>query len=143
LITPSTEVISMRIRRHPTSPFPALLLEPNLANAAQLASRLQAAGFEIRIEGSAESALQAQRQSFFFALIVSADLADKDCLVALDALRRRSPRSWMIVATFNCDDHARNVIHQHGGDTCISLPIDPDDLIARLDAFQLRARPSF
>ena len=133
----------MRIERHRTSPFPALLLEPNQANAVQLASRLQAAGFEIRIEGRADSALQAQRQSFFFALIVIADLTDKDCLVTLDALRRRSPRSWMIVATSNCDDHACNVIHRHGGDACISLPIDLDDLIARLDAFQLRARPSF
>jgi DNA-binding response OmpR family regulator len=132
----------MRIVPHRTSPFPALLLEPNLANAAQLASRLQAAGFEIRIEGRAESALQAQRQSFFFALIVISDLIDKDCLVTLDALRRRSPRSWMIVATSNCDQ-ALNLIHRHGGDTCISLPIDLDDLIARLDAFQLRARPSF
>jgi len=39
-----------------------------------------------------------------------ADLADKDCLVTLDA--------------------------------GISSPIDVDDLIARLDALQLRARPS-
>lgn len=49
----------MRIECHRTSPFPALLLEPKLANAAQLASRLQATGFEIRIEGRADSALQA------------------------------------------------------------------------------------
>ena len=143
LSTPSTEVISMRIERQRTSPFPALLLEPNLANAAQLASRLQAAGFEIRIEGRVDSALQAQRRSFFFALIVIADLADQDCLVTLDTLRRRSPRSWMIVATSKCDDSACNVIHRYGGDACISLPIDLDDLIARLDAFALRARPSF
>ena len=133
----------MRIEHQRASPFPALLLEPNLANAAQIGSRLQAAGFEIRIEGRADSALEAQRQSFFFALIVIADLTDRDCLVTLDALRRRSPRSWMIVAASNCDAQACNVIHRHGGDACISLPIDPNDLIARLDAFQLRARPSF
>jgi DNA-binding response OmpR family regulator len=133
----------MRIARHRTSPFPALLLEPDLANAAQLASRLQAAGFEIRIEARADSALQAQRQSFFFALIVIGDLADKDFLVMLDALRRESPRSWMLVATPNCDIQACNLIHRHGGDACISLPIDLDDLVARLDAFQSRARPSF
>lgn len=98
----------MRIEPHRTSPFPALLLEPNEASAVELASRLQAAGFEIRIEGLAGSALQA-----------------------------------MIVATPNCDDHACNVIRRHGGDACISLPIDLNDLVARLDAFQLRARPSF
>jgi DNA-binding response OmpR family regulator len=83
------------------------------------------------------------RTSPFFALIVIADLADQDCLVTLDALRRRSPRSWVIVATPNCDDHACNVIHRHGGDACISLPVDLDDLVARLDSFQSRARPSF
>ena len=108
----------MRIAPHRTSPFPALLLEPNEANAAELASRLQAAGFEIRIEGVAGSALQA-------------DLADQDCFVTLNALRQRSPRSWMIVATPNCDDHACNVIRRHGGDACLSLPVDLDDLIAR------------
>lgn len=114
-------MISMRTERHRTSPFPALLLEPNLANAAQLASRLQAAGFEIRIEGRADSALQAQRQSFFFALIVVADLGDKDCLATLDSLRRRSPRSWMIVATSDCDADACNAIDRHGGDACVQL----------------------
>jgi DNA-binding response OmpR family regulator len=134
---------SMRIDRQRTSPFPVLLLEPDLANAAQLASGLQAAGFETRIEGRADSALQAQRQSFYSVLVVIADLSDKDCVATLDALRRRSPRSWMIVATSKCDAHACNLIHRHGGDACISSPIDLDDLVARLDAFQLRARPSF
>lgn len=133
----------MRIVPHRNSPFPVLLLEPNAANAAQLASRLQAAGFEIRIEERADSARQAQRQSFFSVLIMIADLMDQDCLATLDTLRRGSPRSWMIVATSNCDAHACNVIHRHGGDACIALPIDLDDLIARLDAFQVRARPSF
>jgi DNA-binding response OmpR family regulator len=133
----------MRIDPQRASPFPVLLLEPDATNAIQLASRLQAAGFEIRVEGRADSALQAQRQSFFSALIVIADLSDPDCLVTLDALRRRSPRSWMIVAASNCDAHACNVIHRHGGDACVSLPIDLDNLIARLNAFQLRARPSF
>jgi hypothetical protein len=89
----------MRIAPHRTSPFRALLLEPNEANAVELASR--------------------------------------------HILRRRSPRSWMIVATCNCDADACDVIHRHGGDACLSLPIDLDDLIARLNAFQLRARPSF
>lgn len=133
----------MQVEPHRASPFPALLLEPNQANAVKLASSLQAAGFEIHSEGFAASALQAQQRLFFFALIVIADLADQECLLTLGALRRRSPRSWMIVATPDCDAHACTVIHRHGGDACISLPIDIDDLTARLNAFQLRARPSF
>jgi DNA-binding response OmpR family regulator len=132
----------MRIDPRRASPFPVLLLEPDPSHAVLLAARLQAAGFEIRVEGRADSALQAQRQSFFSVLIVIADLGDPDCLVTLDALRRQSPRSWMIVAASDCDAHACNVIHRHGGDACVSVPIELDDLIARLNAFQLRARPS-
>ena len=88
----------MRIRPNPTAPFPALLLEPNSGNAVRLARGLEAAGFQIRVEDSVHAALQAQRQSFFFALIVVADLTDENCLAALDKLRRQAPRSWMIVA---------------------------------------------
>jgi DNA-binding response OmpR family regulator len=133
----------VRNRSQPTAPFPALLLEPNSQNAVQVARALEAAGFQIRAAASAEAALLAQRESYFFAVIVVADLGDKDCLAALDALRQKSPRSWMIVAATDCDAHACDVIRRHGGDACIALPISLDDLVNRLDAFQLRARPSF
>jgi BarA-like signal transduction histidine kinase len=52
-------------------------------------------------------------------------------------------RSWMIVAAPCCDVHACKLIHRCGGDACISLPISPEDLIDRLDAFRIRARPTF
>jgi len=126
-----------------TAPFPALLLEPNRANALKLASGLEAAGFNIRIEGDAPAALQALRESFFFALVVVADLADEDCLAALETLRRKAPRSWMIVAAPDDAADACDVVYRRGGDACVALPISLDDLISRLDAFQLRSRPSF
>jgi DNA-binding response OmpR family regulator len=133
----------VRNRPQPIAPFPVLLLEPNSQNAVQLARGLEAAGFQIRVEGSAQAALQAQRESFFFALIVVADLADTDCLAVLDALRRKAPRSWMLVAATDCDSHTCDLIRRHGGDACLALPVSLDDLTNRLDAFQLRARPSF
>lgn len=133
----------MRIRPNPTAPFPALLLEPNSGNAVRLARGLEAAGFQIRVEDSVHAALQAQRQSFFFALIVVADLTDENCLAALDRLRRQAPRSWMIVAAADCDADACDVIRRHGGDACVALPISLEDLVNRLDALQLRSRPSF
>jgi len=123
--------------------FPVLLLEPNPASAAQLVSVLVAAGFRVHSEATAESALQALHETFFFALTVVADLSDKDCLAALAALRRRAPRSRMIVATPHCDAHACNLIHRHGGDACVALPISAEDLISRLEAFQSRPRTSF
>jgi DNA-binding response OmpR family regulator len=132
----------MRIQ-HPNL-FPVLLfLQLKLDNPARLAAELQAAGFTTRIETTANPALQALRKSFFFALIVAADLTDQKCLGTLQMLRRKARRSWMIVAAPHCDAHTCDLIHRHGGDACVSLPIAAADLIARLDAFQSRERPSF
>ena len=132
------------MRTQHTQLFPALLLlEPNPENAARLATALEAAGFSIVAETNADLALQALRKSFFFALIVAADLTDKDCLATLQALRRRARRSWMIVAAPQCDIHTCDLIHRYGGDACVTAPISADDLIDRPDAFQLRERPLF
>lgn len=134
---------SMRIQRVTTSQFSVLLLEPDLQSAVQIALQLEAAGFPVHVEADAYSALRALQKSFFLALVVVADLADKDCLVTLKALRRNAPRSWMIVAVPYCDVHAYALIHRCGGDACIASPISADELIERLEAFQMRARPLF
>jgi DNA-binding response OmpR family regulator len=130
-------------QRETTRVFPVLLLEPNTATAAALASLLDTAGFEVLISGTARSALRAVEETFFFALIVVADLTNKDCLVTLKELRRRAPRSWMIVAAADCGMDDCSLIHRRGGDACVASPISIDDLIHRLDAFRWRARPSF
>jgi DNA-binding response OmpR family regulator len=129
-------------RRESTRLFPVLLLEPDTATAVALASELEAAGFDVRICGSARSALRAVESTFFFALIVDADLTSKDCLVTLEELRSRASRSWMIVAAPDCEAGACNLIHRYGGDACVAFPISLDDLVHRLDVFHLRTRPS-
>lgn len=126
-----------------TNLFPVLLLEPNPENAARIAARLEAAGFSTRIEGNADLALQALRKSFFFALIVVADLTHKESLARLQMLRRKARRSWMIVAAPQCDIQTCDLIHRYSVDACVTAPISVDDLIDRLDAFQLRERPLF
>lgn len=132
----------MRIRH--ANLFPVLLLfEPNESNAARLAADLAAAGFSTHIEANAARALQTLRKSFYFALIVVADLTHKEGLATLQALRGSARRSWLIVAAPRCDTHTSDLIHRHGADVCISWPISAADLIARLDGFQLRERPSF
>ena len=120
-----------------------LLLDPNAENAAHLASLLSAEGLDVLICEDAGSALPAVEKTFFFALIVVADLTNMDCLMTLETLRRRAPRSWMIVAAPDCDVHACNHIYRHGGDACVAMPISLDDLVHRLDAFCKCTRPSF
>jgi DNA-binding response OmpR family regulator len=129
-------------RRESTRLLPVLLLEPDTATAAALASQLDAAGFDVLICGSARSALHAVERTFFFALIVDADLTSKDCLLTLEELRSRAPRSWMIVAAPDCEASVCNLIHRCGGDACVAFPISLDDIVHRLDAFHLRTRPS-
>lgn len=103
-----------------TNLFPVLLLEPIPENAARIAAQLKAAGCSTRIESNADLALQALRKSFFFALIVVADLTRTESLATLLTLRRKARRSWMIVAAAQCDMHTCDVIHRHGG-THVSL----------------------
>jgi DNA-binding response OmpR family regulator len=133
----------MRIQHDTSDPLCVLLLEPDSQGAAQLASLLEEAGFETHVEGTVHSALQTLQHSFFFALVVIADLSDKNCLAALKSLRQRALRSWMIVGAADCDAHACDLIHRQGGDACVALPIDADDLTDRLEAFRLHERPLF
>jgi DNA-binding response OmpR family regulator len=121
---------------------PVLLLQPDLESALQLASKLEAANFPVSVKVNAESALQAMKRASFFALVVVADLPNPDCLAALKSFRRAAMGSWMIVGTPSCDARACQIIHRHGGDGCIALPISADDLIARLDALSIRSRPT-
>lgn len=139
----SVDAISRQVRRDRRGQFPVLLFEPDLGSATQLAYRLEAGGFLVSIAIDAGSALPAVKQSFFFALVVVANLTDASCLAALRELRRAAMESWMIVATASCDVHACKLIHWHGGDACIVSPLSPDNLIERLDAFAIRTRPIF
>ncbi|HEY0938563.1 MAG TPA: hypothetical protein VGE08_00580 [Steroidobacter sp.] len=129
--------------QHPNL-FPVLLyLELKLDNPARLAAELHAAGFNNRVETTADRAVKALQTSFFFAVVVAVDLTNEKSLATLRMLRRKAHRSWLIVAAPQCDAHTCDLIHRQGGDACIPLPISSDDLIARLDAFQSRERPSF
>ena len=125
------------------SAFPVLLLEPHTQNAIDVASCLAAAGFELRICNDARSALQAVNEAFFSVLIVMADLTNRDCLITLGALRKRAPRSWIVVGSPRLDEHAYHLVHRCGGDACVATPLAMQDLVIRLEAFQRRARSSF
>ena len=133
----------MRLWRITANRPPVLLLDPRMGHAAELALQLELHGFPTHIEASAGAAHAAVEHAHFATLIVIADLHDAVGLDWLDDLRRTAPRSWMIVASPLCDRKACNLVYRHGGDACITVPVSIDDLIRRLTAFQLRARPLF
>ncbi|HKE97102.1 MAG TPA: hypothetical protein VKB34_22525 [Povalibacter sp.] len=123
--------------------FSVLLLSSDLRGAAALAAELQLAGLEVHIAGGVDSALRLLRKTFYFALLVMADLADPDTPAALQRLRGRARRTWMIVAASSCDVPVCALIHRCGGDACITLPISVDELLERFAALRARTRPSF
>ena len=123
--------------------YPVLLMDPQVKNAAELAAILKVAGYRPRVAATASAALQAMSEEFFIALVIAADLHDDDCLARLVEFRQKAVHSWMIVVAARCDDASRHMAFRHGGDACIPAPLSPADLIARLEAFRLRWRPSF
>lgn len=134
---------AMRLRRTPTHYAPVLLVDPQLSSAVELATQLQSTGFPTRIEANAAAAQAAVQEAYFATLIVMADPDDAACLDRLDELRRKAPRSWMIVVSQRCDTNTCALIHRHGGDACMVSPVSIEDLTKRLIAFQRRARPEF
>jgi hypothetical protein len=79
--------------------YPVLLLDPQVERTVELAALLTAAGFPTRVEATASDALQAMSEDFFVAVIVVADLDNRECLARLVDLRRAAVHTWMIVVS--------------------------------------------
>ncbi len=90
-----------------------------------LAAYLEANGFPTRIERTGAGAQSAIKEAYFATLIVIADLDDQACLDCLEDLRRIASRSWMIVVSPRCDTKTCNLIYRHGGDACVTAPVNP------------------
>jgi DNA-binding response OmpR family regulator len=84
--------------------YPVLLLDRQVERTVELAALLTAAGFPTRVEATASDALQAMSEDFFVAVIVVADLDNRECLARLVDLRRAAVHTWMIVVSPRCDD---------------------------------------
>jgi DNA-binding response OmpR family regulator len=126
----------------PQSILPTLVVDADGAAASQLAQRLRHRAFEADFATSCRAAHVAMRTRHYDTLIVVADLALHSDLHCIASLRRRSPRTWIVVISLRCDADARTLVFQHGADALLSAPVVMDELILRLAAFGHRSRPS-
>jgi len=99
------------------------------------------AGIGAAVMDSADEMLVTVRTSYFCTMVVLGELANPDCVRFLDSLRAASPRSWLIVANDTVDDSTLDLAHRHGIDALVSMPIDTTELIRRIGALRMRARP--
>ena len=123
--------------------FPTLVFDPDPDNAQTIAQQLAGQGISVRVAQSAEDALRAARQTYFRVPFVAADLNSEECLRFLDAMRRITPRSWLIVSNAGVDRTLRSVGYRHGGDALMKKPVDVCDLVKRIVGFQAKSRPIF
>jgi DNA-binding response OmpR family regulator len=76
-------------------------------------------------------------------VIVVADIEDNSCIQFIDDLRKATSRSWLIIANKQIDADTLALVHFHGADALIAVPISLSDLVERLKAFQLCSRSLF
>ena len=121
--------------------LPTLLVNANSGMAAQLAQQLEHAGFHAETATSCWAAHAAVLARVYASLVCFVDPnspSDMDCV---STLRRRAPRSWIILISSSAAVDVRSLTAQCGADALVATPLSIDDLTARLAAFARRARP--
>jgi DNA-binding response OmpR family regulator len=121
--------------------LPTLIVDPNAAAAAELAAQLTRAGFPSKVAVTCVAALDAVATQYFRSVIVVAALDDPECLRCLRALSRSTPQSWLIVISSDDDGPALDLVHRCGGDALLTAPFAVRELVSRLAALSMRARP--
>jgi DNA-binding response OmpR family regulator len=120
-----------------------LLLDAHNEHGGQLVEQLNHAGFKTDFAVSWGAAHAALRANSYQSFIVVADLDQSADLDQLDALRRAALRVWIIVLSDLQPERALALAHRQGVDAVLSAPFSVQDLVSRLAAFSLRARPAF
>jgi DNA-binding response OmpR family regulator len=123
-----------------TDLLPIMSFDPDIARARRLAAHLDLGGLSMEVAPTTAAMLAEVHEKRVHTLVVVADLDEAVCLAFIDELRRSAPHSWLVVASPRADAVAEALVHRHGVDALISMPILLPEFISRLTALQLRAR---
>ncbi len=122
--------------------YPAtLIVDADSAAATQLAEQLRHAGFVTDIATSCWAADAAILARFYGSLVCIADPNRPSDLECVCTLRRRSPRTWIVLVTSGARMDTRGVRADCGADAFLTTPFSMQDLLHRLAAFSQRPRP--
>jgi DNA-binding response OmpR family regulator len=121
--------------------LPTLVVDANGPAATQLAVQLSHSGFSADIAITCSAALAAARARHYGSLVFIADVNEAADLACVGALRKRSPRTWIIVISSTAPSEAQKRVLRYDADALLIAPFAMKDLTSRLLAFSLRSRP--
>jgi DNA-binding response OmpR family regulator len=120
---------------------PTLIVDANDLAAAALARELRNRGLPADTAAHCAGAQAAARAKYFGTLVFVADLSSNADTACLKVLRRKLPRTWIVVISSRVPNAAEAAALRHSVDALLSAPFSMEDLIFRLSAFSLRPRP--
>jgi DNA-binding response OmpR family regulator len=121
--------------------MPILVVDANSLAAGQLAEQLEHCGFAAHTAITCPAALAALRARYYGAIVFVGDPGNPQDLLCIPALRRRAPRTWLIMVTSSTPGDPRELVLRYGVDSLLIAPLSIQDLVSRLSAFSLRSRP--
>ena len=121
--------------------LPTLVVDANGPAATQLAEQLSRSGFSADTAITCSGAQAAARARHYGSLVFIADVNQPADLACVAALRKRSPRTWIIVISSTAPSEAQKRVLRNDADAFLIAPFAMKDLTSRLMAFSLRSRP--
>ena len=121
--------------------LPILVVDASAAEGYLLAAALKQFGFEVNTAVGSMAARAALRESHYGSIVLAADLWHREDRAELLALRRRAPRTWIIVIARQLFPHAGRMAFRWGADSTLEPPWTMEELAERLSAFSHRSRP--
>lgn len=118
-----------------------LVINVNAASAQQLVEQLRHSGFAADFATSCPAALRALRAQYYGSMVFVGDLSDPRDLTCIAELRRRVPRTWLIMISATTLPDTRELFLRYGVDALLISPFSMQDLESRLLAFSMRSRP--
>ena len=81
------------------------------------------------------------RVRHYRSIIFLGDVSDLEDVRCMAELRKRAPRTWIIMISSTGVPAARDLYMQYGLDAQIVTPFSMEDLLSRLMAFSRHSRP--
>jgi DNA-binding response OmpR family regulator len=109
--------------------------------AEELANELKLRGLSADIAISCTAAMTSLRACYYGSMVFVGDpsrLADLRCIAEL---RRKKPRTWIIMISSSPPCDTRELFSRYGIDAVLVRPWSTNDLVFRLLAFSRRSRP--
>lgn len=121
--------------------LPTLIIDAHGAAAKQLAEQLTHSGFTANSADTCAEALVAMRAQHYRSMIFIGDVSELEDVQCIAELRKRAPRTWIIMISSTELHDARELYLRYGVDAQIVTPFSMGDLLSRLMAFSRHSRP--